>query len=148
MDFDEFTEFIIDNHNFLQDEKEFMIRDIFVAVDLNGDGLMSLSEFELVMKVFHYRSIQDIYKLFDEYAESGLLEATPHVKYLSLETFSSLSLDKDLFSPKAQLSFIDSKDVEKDYSMVKMNVESVAMRFKGRLAECDMSDNFELMELI
>jgi hypothetical protein len=35
IDFDRFAEFIIDNYIYLQKEKEQMIRDIFIAVDVN-----------------------------------------------------------------------------------------------------------------
>ena len=48
---------------------------------------MSNSEFSMVMKVFHHRSSDEINKIFEDYAEVGLVETAPYVKYFNLETF-------------------------------------------------------------
>jgi len=34
VDFDQFAEFVIENFNYLEDEKELMIKDIYLAVDV------------------------------------------------------------------------------------------------------------------
>lgn len=52
------------------------------------------------MKVFHYRSAKEIWRLFEEYVESGLDEENPFMKYLTLESFTAMSLEKDFFNPK------------------------------------------------
>lgn len=46
---------------------------------------MSIMEFQLLMKVFHYRSAKEIWRLFEEYGESGVDDTNPYLKYLTLE---------------------------------------------------------------
>ena len=69
---------------------------------------MSLSEFQMLMKVFHFKSAKEIWRLFDDYAESNIDPQNPFIKYLNLEQFTKMSLEKDYFGFKAQHVFCNS----------------------------------------
>jgi len=43
---------------------------MYLAVDINNDGLMSLNEFMMLMKVTHFKSTQEILKLFEDYSST------------------------------------------------------------------------------
>jgi hypothetical protein len=39
-------------------------------LQVNNDGMLSLNEFTMLMKVTHYKTSQEIIRLFEEYAEA------------------------------------------------------------------------------
>lgn len=55
VDFDWFAQFVIDNYQFLIDDREAQLRDLFLAVDVTGTGLMSYDGFKMIMKIFHFQ---------------------------------------------------------------------------------------------
>lgn len=61
------------------------------------------------MKIFHSKKSEESYKLFEENAELGVDEENPGGKYLTIDIFLQLCLEKDLFNPKLQLVFLNSK---------------------------------------
>ena len=114
IDFDQFAEFIIENYSYLEDEKELLIKDVYLAVDVmllgsqiqvNNDGVMSFNEFKILMKNFYNKSTAEIWQIFEDFAKAGLDSEAPSVKYLTLESFIQLSIEKDLFDYKSQLKF-------------------------------------------
>ena len=81
VDFDRFVEYVIDTYNFIKEEKENQIKDIYLAVDVsnfkvqyydqvNNDGYMSLNEFAMLMKTVHFKTSAEIKKLFEEYGSA------------------------------------------------------------------------------
>jgi hypothetical protein len=80
VDLDQFAEYVIDTYQYIQDEREQSIKDMYLAVDVtlptllnlqvNNDGMLSLNEFTMLMKVTHYKTSQEIIRLFEEYAEA------------------------------------------------------------------------------
>eukprot|EP00347_Sterkiella_histriomuscorum_P010195 403377241 len=109
VDFDEYSEFVIDCYSQLQEEKENSIRDIYLAVDVNNDGYMSYLEFKMLMKTFHNKSSKEIWSLFEDYGKTNVDPQNPFIKYLNLENFMQLALDKEYFDQKSQKRFEQSK---------------------------------------
>ncbi len=58
---------------------------------------MSLTEFQWLMKEFDYKNDKETWRLFEEYAESGIDDQNPFLKYLTLETFEKMCMEKDFF---------------------------------------------------
>lgn len=56
VDFDWFVQFVIDNYIYITDDREQQIKDLFFAVDGSNTGMMSMFEFETVMKLFYLKS--------------------------------------------------------------------------------------------
>ena len=54
----------------------------------------------MLMKLFHGRTSKEIWALFEEYGKTGIDPSNPIVKYLNLENFIQLALDRDLFDYK------------------------------------------------
>jgi hypothetical protein len=91
------------------------------------------------MKVFHYRSAKEIWRLFEEYGESGVDDTNPYLKYLTLEQFTQMCLEKDFFNPKIQLNFLQTKNMEQDFKKVVENLEKIYQEFKSRLLYVEMN---------
>jgi Ca2+-binding EF-hand superfamily protein len=68
VDFDWFAQYVIDTYNFIQEDKEIQIRDLFLAVDVSNTGFINQQSFEMMMKVFHYKSAKYTNRLFEEYS--------------------------------------------------------------------------------
>jgi len=62
---------------------------------------MSFNEFRMLMKIFYQKSTRSVWTLFEEYAKSGLDPESPSVKYLTLDSFTQLSIEKDFFDLKS-----------------------------------------------
>ncbi|CDW88315.1 ef hand family protein [Stylonychia lemnae] len=148
LDFDEFAEFILDNLQSLQDEREQIIRDVFLAVDINNDGYMSYLEFKMMMKSFYEYTSKQIWDLFEEYGKTGLEKMNPFIKYINIESFVQMGLEKDLFDAKSQKRYMNSNDTMRDFENLSKTISSTASIFKARLKMIDMGDDYELLSLI
>lgn len=85
IDLDLYAELVIDTYGFLQEEREQCIKDMYLAVDINNDGLMSLNEFMMLMKVTHFKSTQEILKLFEDYSSTDQDPMNPYTKFINLD---------------------------------------------------------------
>lgn len=61
------------------------------------------------MKVFHFKSLKYISRLFDEYSVNTDPQNVFSPKALSLEQFAMLTLERDFFNPKVQFAVIKAK---------------------------------------
>ena len=71
--------------------------------------MVSLNEFHMLMKIFYYKPSKEVFKQFEEYAVVGVDPANPQGRFLTIDQFVQLSLDKDYFTPKIQFTFCQSK---------------------------------------
>jgi hypothetical protein len=71
--------------------------------------MMSLFEFETVMKLFYMKSSKYIQRVFDEYAHPTDLQNPTTSKVLNLDQFQNLSMDRELFTPKVLYTVIKSR---------------------------------------
>lgn len=109
VDFDWFSQFVIDNYIFLEDDKENCLRDLFAALDVSGTGFIAFKQFSMAMKIFYNKSSKQVERIFDirsRLADSTNLESP---KVLSQESFINLCLDKEYFTPRVQHVVIKSK---------------------------------------
>jgi len=77
-----------------------MIRDVFLAIDTNNDGKISYLEFKMLMKAIHEKTSKEIWDLFEEYGKTGLEKNNPFIKYMSIESFVQMGIEKELFDAK------------------------------------------------
>ncbi|CDW78073.1 ef hand family protein [Stylonychia lemnae] len=145
VDFDRFAEYVIDTYNFIREEKENQIRDIYLAVDVNNDGYMSLSEFTMLMKTVHFKTSQEIKRLFNEYGSIDQDPSNMELNLMNLEQFTQLCLDKDYFSPKVQHLFCQSSE---DFRDLLMKMPDVIENFKNRLLATNLYNDPECVELL
>eukprot|EP00347_Sterkiella_histriomuscorum_P002769 403366870 len=148
VDFDEYSEFVIDCYSQLQEDKENSIRDIYLAVDVNNDGYMSYLEFKMLMKTFHNKSSKEIWNLFEEYGKTNVDPQNPFIKYLNLENFMQLALDKEYFDQKSQKRFEQSKNLQSDFEWLKKELPNIVGILRSRLIQINLLDDFELLDLI
>jgi hypothetical protein len=71
--------------------------------------MMSLFEFETVMKLFYMKSSKYIQRVFDEYAHPTDPQNPSTSKVLNLDQFQNLSMDRELFTPKVLYTVIKSR---------------------------------------
>lgn len=99
----------------LQAEKAQNIEDLFHAADLSATGIISFDEFKTLYKLIGVQSEEEIdlaelKRTFDEHAESHENEdGEKPVRRLNLAAFSRLCMDRDIFTIKAQNTFINKQ---------------------------------------
>lgn len=105
---DELAEFVILTSNQLQAEKLQNIYEIFMAADIDGDGVLSFNEVKTLYKLLcnQYsgdanQQLQEIRNLFGEYAEIHVnvqnIEGLK-VRGIGFDKFEDLCLEKDVFT--------------------------------------------------
>ena len=105
---DELAEFVILTSNQLQAEKLQNIYEIFMAADIDGDGVLGFNEVKTLYKLLcnQYsgdanQQLQEIRNLFSEYAEIHVnvqnIEGLK-VRGIGYDKFEDLCLEKDVFT--------------------------------------------------
>ena len=153
---DEFAEFVIHTSNQLQAEKLQNIFEIFMASDLDCNGIISFNEFKTLYRLLcnqhsgdMNQQMSEIRNLFNEYAEyhrdpeggtNGL-----KVRGISFEKFEDLCLEKDAFTIRQQNSFInaatrtflnvtDSQDTfSAEFEKLSASIDSIYDRLMGAI---------------
>ena len=132
---EEVLRIFMDIHKAEKESKRSFIQYIFDAVDLNRDGLLELSEIQLLKKYFSARPISDEFarKTFEEYADLSTVGAEDHFDAISFSNFAEILFTLQLFS---QETFFKFAKVEKFDQIV------------GKLEEYekDLKGNIEKME--
>ncbi|TNV87114.1 hypothetical protein FGO68_gene8085 [Halteria grandinella] len=145
IDFDWFAQHILDTYIFLQEDREMHIRDLFLALDVSNTGNITLQQFEMAMKVFHYKSAKYTRRLFEEYTltniEGNTAGGATVQQTMTMEQFGTLALERELFTPKVQFNIIKCKHPDKDFDKLKQQLPSVISLMRARLVTIEMNND-------
>lgn len=133
IEFDHYFEEIIDRIKEKREVRMNFVKCIYEAADLNGDGFLEYTEFQMLVRHISEFKISNEYSLdlFSKFAENFTDEQEEEVKALSFENFSHLTLTYQVFTIESLNKFAKLYNEKGSIG----HLEELALKIDDKLTE-------------